>query len=134
MNLILSTPSTLKTRTKILPVTEKSLSIAKKKLVINNNEILNINNKIYCFLVFSKEGLCALEAQQVKLFTTEDQYHKFKLLLKNLCHHFFKNNKKYENFTFETLILEKFKVTILLKQSIALIGIFPLLLIIKEIQ
>lgn len=48
-------------------------------------------------------------------------------MLKNICHHFFKNNKKYENFTFETLILEKFKVIILLKQSLALIGIFPLL-------
>lgn len=96
-------------------------------MVINNNEILNINNKIYCFLLFSKEGLCVLETQQIKLFTSEEHYHQFKLLLKNICYHFFKNNKKYENFTFETLIVEKFKVTILLKQSLALIGIFPLL-------
>ena len=49
------------------------------------------------------------------------------MLIKNICHNFFKKNKNYENFSFETIFLEKFKITLLLKNSLVLIGIFPLL-------
>ena len=102
----------------------------KRKIIINNNsknEIININNKIFDFYLFSKEGICILDSPLFKLFNDEIKYNKFKLLLKNVCYNFFKNNKKYDNFTFETIILEKFKVTILLKNTLALVGIFPLL-------
>ena len=102
----------------------------KRKIIINNNsknKIININNKIFDFYLFSKEGICILDSPLFKLFNDEIKYNEFKLLLGDVFHNFFKNNKKYDNFTFETIILEKFKVTILLKNTLALIGIFPLL-------
>lgn len=71
--------------------------------------------------------MCVLENHIFKLFNEDIENTKFKLLLKNVCHNFFKNTKKYDNFSFETIIVEKFKITILLKHSIALVGIFPLL-------
>ena len=88
---------------------------------------MNTNNKIFNFFLFSKEGICILESQLSKLFNEEEKYNTFKRLIKNVCHNFFKKNKKYESFTFETIFLEKFKITILLKHSLVLVGIFPLL-------
>ncbi len=88
---------------------------------------MNANNKIFNFFLFSKEGICILESQLSKLFNEEEKYNTFKRLIKNVCHNFFKKNKKYESFTFETIFLEKFKITILLKHSLVLVGIFPLL-------
>ena len=117
----------MKNEYSVYGITEKSLSVNKKKINLNNNETININNKIFNFFLFSKEGICILESQIFKIFNDEIQYNRFKLLLKNICHNFFKQIKNYENFIFETIILEKFKITILLKNSLSLVGIFPLL-------
>ena len=110
-------------------LTSKTISINQTINTINNtkNNSINKNNKILNFYLFNSEGLCIFEKiyEKISLFPNEQQtYLNLKLILKNISHKLLKSNENTEDFIFYKLFFGKYKLVILLKSKIALIGLF----------
>ena len=101
-----------------------------------------MKNKIYDFFIFNKSGICIIEKQLEILFSVPEQYHKYKLLIKNIAHKLLINldqtksnikeseklniNKINNNneFIFKSIKNDKIKILFLIKNSLIFVGIF----------
>ena len=101
-----------------------------------------MKNKIYDFFIFNKSGICIIEKQLEILFSVPEQYHKYKLLIKNIAHKLLVNldqtksnikeseklniNKINNNneFIFKSIKNDKIKILFLIKNSLIFVGIF----------
>ena len=107
----------------------RSNNISSVKNNNNNSDyiIVNTNNRILNYYIFSKNGICFLEYNFIKIFNDENEYINFKLLLKNISHNFAKKNESNDNFSFNTITISKYKIRFCTKDNIIIVGIFPLL-------
>ena len=85
-------------------------------------------NIIYYYFLFNKEGLCIFEKQletENNVFISQKKYNSFKILLKKVSMILLKNDDNNEQFLFNRIIFDKYKIVFLLKDNIALVGLFP---------
>ena len=96
---------------------------------MSNNVICDdTQNIIYYYFLFNKDGLCIFEKQfesEHNVFISQKKYNLFKILIKKLSTFLLKINDNSEQFLFNRFIFEKYKLVVLLKAKISLIGLFP---------
>ena len=90
------------------------------------------SNGIYFYFLFIKSGLCILEKKiernNVIIINNENEYNTLRILIQKIVIKLLnKNNDNWNNedsFSFNHFIINEYKVSIMIKSKIALVGIF----------
>lgn len=103
-------------------------SISSYKTILSNNLSNNNHNHIYFYFLFIKGGLSIFEKKidNDYIFKNEEEINNFKILIKKIATKFLNNKVNTDIFLFNRFITDKFKIVILLKSNISLVGVFPL--------
>ena len=97
--------------------------------IIKNKKQQNI---IYNFFLFIKCGLCVLEKnleRNNEILNNENDYQTLKGIIKNIVVKIMNNNKnknKEDIFLYNSIIINRYKIKIIIKAKIALVGIFSI--------
>ncbi len=83
------------------------------------------NNSILEFFVFTKSGICILNSQYKNIYDNEGDYNRYKLIIKNISCHLLDKATDTTLFYFSKITISSFIIQILLKDGMALVGIFP---------
>ena len=83
------------------------------------------NNSILEFFVFTKSGICILNSQYKNIYDNEDDYNRYKLIIKNISCHLLDKATDTTLFYFSKITISSFIIQILLKDGMAFVGIFP---------
>ena len=103
-------------------------SISSYKTNTQDNIINNDNQNIYYYFLFNKTGICIFEKKigNNSIFINEEQYNDFKILIKKISVFLLINNQNSELFLFNRFLFGKYKLVILLKSKLSLIGLFSI--------
>ncbi len=85
----------------------------------------SVNNSISEFFVFTKSGICILHSQYKNLYENEDDYNKYKITIKNISCLLLDKAIDTSLFCFSKITISSYIIQILLKDGMALVGIFP---------
>ena len=85
----------------------------------------SVNNTISEFFVFTKSGICILHSQYKNLYENEDDYNKYKITIKNISCLLLDKAIDTSLFCFSKITISSYIIQILLKDGMALVGIFP---------
>ena len=83
------------------------------------------DNSIIEFFVFTKSGICILNSQYKNIYDNEDDYNKYKLIIKNISCHLLDKAIDTSLLYFSKITISSFIIQILLKDGMAFVGIFP---------
>jgi len=128
-----------------LGITNKTLSISQQS-ILTNTQILT-KNKVYDIFMFNSSGICFLEKQNEILFSELVDYNEYKIKIKNIAHLFILHQKRnmemiknknkdniYINqidnnagndYIFNYIETDLYKILILMKSDYVLVGTFP---------
>jgi hypothetical protein len=87
--------------------------------------IVPFNNSILEFFVFTKSGICILNSQYKNIYDKENDYNKYKIIIKNISCHLLDKATDTTLFYFSKITISSFIIQILLKDGMAFVGIFP---------
>ena len=84
--------------------------------------IVPFNNSILEFFVFTKSGICILNSQYKNIYDKENDYNKYKIIIKNISCHLLDKATDTTLFYFSKITISSFIIQILLKDGMAFVG------------
>ena len=93
---------------------------------MSKNKNIILNNSIYEFFIFSKNGICISHSQYKKIYDNENDYERFKKSIKNISCNLLNKATDTSLFNFCKIRISNFIIQILLKDEMSFIGIFPI--------
>ena len=93
---------------------------------MSKNKNIILNNSIYEFFIFSKNGICISHSQYKKIYDNENDYERFKKSIKNISCNLLNKATDTSLFNFCKIRISNLIIQILLKDEMSFIGIFPI--------